>query len=249
MEKVYGKTDVLIQPFIWSEYQTVCITEAMACSLPVIAARVGGIPELVKDGKTGYLFEKGNPKDLALKMSAFLADPLKISEFGNNGFKKIAQYTLENQMNDIIKIYSENQRPIDDHLHDQNLIVCLGREIKPECVEGFNNFVSARERDYKLVMCDWLDEDGIQKAKFLWILDKNIEWKAAKIGLRNKIPLLVPEKHEKLKELCTSENCGFYYKADPTDIEDRMRYLTENRNTNDFMGRNALRVFYSSAFE
>ena len=68
---------MLILPSIWPENQPVSITEAMACSLPVIAARMGGIPELVEDEKTGYLFEAGNPKDLALKMSAFLADPFK----------------------------------------------------------------------------------------------------------------------------------------------------------------------------
>jgi len=247
IEKVYAKTDVFILPSIWPENLPVTIAEAMACSLPVIAARMGGIPELVEDGKTGYLFEAGNPKDLALKMSAFLADSSKILKFGDNGFKKIKQYTFENQVNDIIEIYSENQKPVADRPHDKNLIICLGREIPPECVEGFNNFVSASERDYKLVMCDWLDEDKIREAKFLWILDKNIDWEAVMIGLRNKIPLLVPEEHEELKKLCVAGNCGLYYKNDPIELEVILKYLTINKSIRKAMGENGFKTFYTSA--
>jgi glycosyltransferase involved in cell wall biosynthesis len=248
IEKVYANTDVLILPSLWPENQPVTITEAMACSLPVIASRIGGIPELVEDGKTGYLFDAGNPQDLALKMSLFLADPSKISKYGDNGFKKIKQYTFENQVDNIIKLYSENQNPVSDHPHDQKLIVCLGRKIPPECVEGFNSFLSAGERDYKLVMCDWLDEYRIRKAKFLWILDKGIDFKSGMVGLRNKIPLLVPEEHKKLKEFCMVENCGLYYKSDPIEIEVFLEYLTSNESVRKIMGRNGYKAFYKGRF-
>ena len=103
--------------------------------------------------------------------------------------------------------------------------------------------MSARERDYKLVMCDWLDEDRIRKAKFLWILDKNIDWKAAMIGLRNKIPLLVPEEHEKLKELCVDENCGMYYGNDPIELEVCLKYLTINESVRTSWGEMVLNIF------
>ncbi|MCG7851681.1 MAG: glycosyltransferase [Methanosarcinaceae archaeon] len=249
IEKVYSKTDVLILPSIWPENQPVTIAEAMACSLPVIGARIGGIPELVEDGKTGYLFEAGNPEDLALKMSMFLGNPSKIPEFGDNGFKKISHCTLENQVDDIIETYCENESPIAGRLHDENLIICLGREILPECVEGLNNLASASERDYKLVMCDWLDEDIIKEAKFLCVLDKRIDWKAVMVGLRNKIPLLVPEAHEKLKELCVAGNCGLFYGADPIALQASLQYLIKNEPVRASMGRNAFKVFYSRANE
>jgi glycosyltransferase involved in cell wall biosynthesis len=249
IEKVYAKTDVLILPSIWPENQPVTITEAMACSLPVIAARMGGIPELVEDGKTGYLFEARNPKDLALKMSAFLADPSKIVEFGDNGFKKIAEYTFENQVDDIIQIYSENQKPASDRPHDENLIICLGRDIQPECAEALNNFVNSTQHVYKIVMCDWLNEEDIRKAQLLWVLDKKIDPRALMVGLSNKIPVLVPEEHEELKRLCKASNSGLYYRADPIEIEVCLKYLTCNKSVRESMGRNGLRVFYSRAFE
>ncbi|MBU1984766.1 N-acetyl-alpha-D-glucosaminyl L-malate synthase BshA, partial [bacterium] len=42
--------------------------EAMACEVPVVASRVGGLPEVVADGETGYLFEMGNVSEMAERM-------------------------------------------------------------------------------------------------------------------------------------------------------------------------------------
>jgi len=248
IEKVYATTDVLILPSIWPENQPLTISEAMACSLPVIGARIGGIPEQIEDGKTGYLFEAGNPRDLALKMSAFLADPSKITEFGNNGFKKLADCTFENQVDNIIEIYSEKQKLVTDSPNDENLIICLGKNFQPECVEGLGRFMRSNGREYKIVMCDWLNEEKYREAKLLWILDKEIDWKAVLVGLRNKIPLLVPEEHEELKRLCVAGNFGLYHRNDPIDVEVCLQYLTGNESLRKSMGRNGLRFFHSRAF-
>lgn len=48
------------------------LLEAQLMEIPVIATNVGGIPELMKDGKTGFLIEKGNAKDLKEKISLIL---------------------------------------------------------------------------------------------------------------------------------------------------------------------------------
>jgi glycosyltransferase involved in cell wall biosynthesis len=52
VEEVYRQTDVLILPSIWPENHPVSITEAMAAGIPVIASRIGGIPEQIEDGVT-----------------------------------------------------------------------------------------------------------------------------------------------------------------------------------------------------
>ena len=109
IEKVYRETDVLILPSVWPENQPVSITEAMAARIPVIASRIGGIPELVDDEKTGYLFEPGNPRDLALKMSTCIADPDHLKVLGENGYTKIAALTFENQVAVIARLYERDQ--------------------------------------------------------------------------------------------------------------------------------------------
>ncbi len=56
--------DCLICPSIWAEGVGLVNLEAMACGLPVIASRIGGIPEYVQDGRTGLLFTPGDHRDL-----------------------------------------------------------------------------------------------------------------------------------------------------------------------------------------
>lgn len=51
------------------------LLEAMACGIPVIASRVGSVPEVVADGETGILVEPGSPAGLAAAIDATLRDP------------------------------------------------------------------------------------------------------------------------------------------------------------------------------
>ena len=50
------------------------VLESMALGKPVIASRIGGLPEQVNEGETGYLFEMKNIEDLAKKMERLIVD-------------------------------------------------------------------------------------------------------------------------------------------------------------------------------
>ncbi|MBI2637003.1 MAG: glycosyltransferase family 4 protein [Parcubacteria group bacterium] len=52
------------------------LLEAVAARVPIVATKVGGIPEIVRDGATGYLAEPGNPNELAQKINRALGNPL-----------------------------------------------------------------------------------------------------------------------------------------------------------------------------
>jgi glycosyltransferase involved in cell wall biosynthesis len=60
------------------------ILEAFACGKPVIASRIGGIPEIVKNWETGLLFEPGNAEYLSLKIKFLLNHPQKSKVMGKN---------------------------------------------------------------------------------------------------------------------------------------------------------------------
>ncbi len=51
------------------------VIEALSCGLPVVASNLGGIPEQVQNGKTGYLVEKGNPQAMAAQIVSLLENP------------------------------------------------------------------------------------------------------------------------------------------------------------------------------
>lgn len=61
------------------------LMEAMALGKPVIGSKVGGIPELIKDGQNGFLFEVGNFKGLAGKLKILLSDKKLAMKLGERG--------------------------------------------------------------------------------------------------------------------------------------------------------------------
>jgi glycosyltransferase involved in cell wall biosynthesis len=61
------------------------ILEAMSCGLPVIASRIGGLPELVIDGVNGLLFEPGNASELADRIRLLWRDPELCQRMGRAG--------------------------------------------------------------------------------------------------------------------------------------------------------------------
>ena len=67
------------------------IIEALLMEKPVIATNIGGIPELIEDGKTGFLIETGNHEDLIKKINQVFAQPVVASNMGSKGKKIIKE--------------------------------------------------------------------------------------------------------------------------------------------------------------
>ncbi len=82
----------LVVPSICYENFPRTIVEAFASGLPIIASHIGSLADLVRDGKTGLLFEPGNPQALADKIAWALANPEQMAEMGR---KARAQYEAE----------------------------------------------------------------------------------------------------------------------------------------------------------
>jgi glycosyltransferase involved in cell wall biosynthesis len=74
------------------------VLEAMATGLPVVATNVGGLPEVVSSGKTGWLVPPGDPASLARAMLQLLADPELCRTLGQAGRERAVRDFSFNQM-------------------------------------------------------------------------------------------------------------------------------------------------------
>lgn len=155
MDAIYGETDVLLLPSITPENQPVCITEAMAAGIPVIASRLGGIPELVEDGKTGFLFRAGDATDLATKMTAFLTDPALLGELGEKAQEKIRDNTTPSQVAKIVDLYREDNSasPLMPSA-EEHLILCQGKTMPPVLASAIERLGNENDTPMRVVMVD-----------------------------------------------------------------------------------------------
>ena len=110
VDKYLSGADMMVHPSIEEPFG-IAILEGMRASLPVIASRVGGIPEVVREDETAFLVEKGNASSLATSIEKMAASPELRRRMGENGRKRwLAEFTLE-VMIDRIERYFQKQRP------------------------------------------------------------------------------------------------------------------------------------------
>jgi glycosyltransferase involved in cell wall biosynthesis len=84
----YGHCDIFALPSSGEGFGLVYL-EAMACGKPVIAGAHGGAPEVVEDGKTGYLVQHGDAAQLATALETLLADSALREEMGRRGKQRV----------------------------------------------------------------------------------------------------------------------------------------------------------------
>jgi glycosyltransferase involved in cell wall biosynthesis len=83
------------------------VLEALACGTPVVASRVGGIPEQLTD-ETGVLVESGDPAALAAAIEGLLADPARRQRMGAAAAADARQrFSLERQLDAYLDLYSD----------------------------------------------------------------------------------------------------------------------------------------------
>ncbi len=102
--QLYSHCSVFCCPSVYEPFGIINL-EAMACRAPVVASAVGGILEVVVEGETGHLVPfspdpvTGFPvdaeqfaKDLAMRLSGLLADPVEAKRMGEAGRKRVEEY-------------------------------------------------------------------------------------------------------------------------------------------------------------
>ncbi len=84
LRDVLQELDLLVVPSLWYENSPVVIQEAFSARVPVVASRLGSLPEKVLEGVRGLLFEPGDVDGLAQVLSELAADPARVATFSDN---------------------------------------------------------------------------------------------------------------------------------------------------------------------
>ena len=90
----------------FSEGTSVTLLEAMGASIPIVATRVGGNPEVVQDRETGYLVQSDDEQDMAAMLLALLQDKETRQRMGHAGRQRVQQmFSLEKMVNAYTGLY------------------------------------------------------------------------------------------------------------------------------------------------
>jgi glycosyltransferase involved in cell wall biosynthesis len=87
----YSRAGIFVFPSLWHEPFGIPVIEAMAAGLPVVATRAGALPEIVVDGETGILVERGDSEGLAAAIARLLSDGHLRERMGAAGRERVRQ--------------------------------------------------------------------------------------------------------------------------------------------------------------
>jgi glycosyltransferase involved in cell wall biosynthesis len=97
----------LLIPSLWYENAPVAVIEAAAHGVAVIASRIGGLPEFVRDGRNGLLFEPGDATGLAAIMQGLLKGTLTLPDLATECRNLAEQHTVDRMVDAYLGHYGE----------------------------------------------------------------------------------------------------------------------------------------------
>ncbi|MBI4433301.1 glycosyltransferase [Candidatus Uhrbacteria bacterium] len=104
------EADLLVVPSLCAENQPSAILEAFSVGLPVIASRVGGIPEMVRDGQTGFLVDPGSVDDLVRAIRAGVEDPTRVRAMAEECRRTAKAHDTETVVEQFLAVYTHAAR-------------------------------------------------------------------------------------------------------------------------------------------
>lgn len=103
LRPVILQAKAVIIPSIWYENMPLSLLEALSLGKIVIAASSGGVPEIIKDGVNGLLFNAGDVDDLSAKIK--LLDSINLKVMEDEAKKSVSHLTMDNNLHEVINVY------------------------------------------------------------------------------------------------------------------------------------------------
>ena len=103
--EAWRRCSIAVAPSAWPEPFGVVVLEAMAAGRPVIASRIGGLPDMVVDGETGVLVPPDDPTTLRTALERLLADRDLREQLGQAGQRRVEQFWASAVIPHIEQVY------------------------------------------------------------------------------------------------------------------------------------------------
>lgn len=108
LKQLVARASFVVVPSEWYENCPMAVLEAMALGKPILASHIGGLSELVEDGKTGLLFEAGNVEELKEKMLFLWKNKDLRLKLGKKAREKAEkEFSLEKHCKELLNIYEK----------------------------------------------------------------------------------------------------------------------------------------------
>ena len=99
--------DVVLVPSAWYENNPIILQEMIAANVVPIVSNVGSLPEMVKDEKTGFVFEMSNAMSLKSVVEEIISNPTMLNDIKSNMYNDYKIITIEQQVLSYIDIYEQ----------------------------------------------------------------------------------------------------------------------------------------------
>ncbi len=100
--EIFSEVDFTIVPSLCYENSPTVIYESLSFGVPVLAAKIGGVAELVHDGKNGFTFEAGNTEDLTRVLKHAAANRDNVKKMRQSAQKSVEDFRIENYIKKLL---------------------------------------------------------------------------------------------------------------------------------------------------
>lgn len=231
LDAFLSRADVSVMPSVWPENASVSIVESMASGISVIASDMGGNPEFVDHGETGFVYEAGNARALADIIQRFIDNPELVKKMGDKARAKMFGYSYDVQTDKLIELYKRPQQY--ENIFRKSSLTCVcGNRVCDDLSEALPK---------NSLLLDWLNIWDYDKIDMVIVLtNAALQMHTVKQLMKSGVLLIVPEQNENLFKMIKAGNCGLYYKSEQ-ELPLYIRYLHEHIDVKASLKRNALR--------
>jgi glycosyltransferase involved in cell wall biosynthesis len=112
--EAWKRCHVAVVPSVWPEPFGIVVIEAMAAGRPIIASRIGGIPDILDDGRAGWLVPPGDPEALRRALGRLLREPALREDLGRAAGRRAAAYQAAAVVPQVERVYAGLLRQTDE---------------------------------------------------------------------------------------------------------------------------------------